>query len=173
MKGLSEKVIKFIQEAIQLEIDGREFFNQAAEITHNELGKKMFFRLAQEEVKHLEAFSKLFSSIVKTDEWKKYVKREESKPRSQVIEELASRMKKAEGKSEIEALSIGMELEQKAINFFSSTARDMSDSQAKEIFDKICDEERFHYDLLQAQYDSLTNSGFWLDSAEFKMDGKY
>lgn len=82
-------------------------------------------------------------------------------------------MKKAEGKSEIEALSIGMELEQKAINFFSSTVQDMSDSQAKEIFDKICDEERFHYDLLQAQYDSLTNSGFWLDSAEFKMDGKY
>jgi len=173
MKGLSEEVIKLIQEAIQLEIDGRAFFDHAAQITHNELGKKMFLRLAQEEVKHLEAFSKLFSSIVKTDKWKKYVKREESKPRSQVIEELASRMKKAEGKSEIEALSIGMELEQRAIRFFSSTAQDMSDYRAKEIFERICDEERFHYDLLQAQYDSLTHSGFWLDSAEFQMDGKY
>lgn len=37
----------------------------------------------------------------------------------------------------------------------------------------IADEERFHYDLLQTQYDSVTGSGFWLDSAEFQMDGKY
>jgi hypothetical protein len=29
------------------------------------------------------------------------------------------------------------------------------------------------YDLLQAQHDSVTKSGFWLDSAEFQMDGKW
>ena len=49
----------------------------------------------------------------------------------------------------------------------------MEDAVAKEIFEKIADEERFHYDLLQAQYDSVTGSGFWLDSSEFQMDGKY
>jgi len=41
------------------------------------------------------------------------------------------------------------------------------------MFNRICDEERLHYDLLQAQNDSVTNSGFWLDVAEFRMDGKY
>ena len=49
----------------------------------------------------------------------------------------------------------------------------IADPVAKEILNQICDEERFHYDLLQAQYDSVTNDGFWLDSAEFRMDGKY
>ena len=37
----------------------------------------------------------------------------------------------------------------------------------------ICDEERFHYDLLQSQYDSVTNSGFWLDVSEFRMDARF
>ena len=53
------------------------------------------------------------------------------------------------------------------------TAEEVDDPIASEIFRKISEEEKFHYDLLQAQHDSLTNSGFWLDSAEFQMDGKY
>lgn len=173
MKKISREVKGLIEEAIKLEINGQAFFKKAAGITHNELGKKMFHRLAEEEVKHLDAFSRLFSSVIKSDDWKKQVKKEELKGTSAVIEELALRMKRAEGQSEVEALRIGMELEQKAIDFFSQSAAAMSDPDAKEIFEKITDEERFHYDLLQAQHDSVTGSGFWLDSSEFRMDGKY
>ena len=82
-------------------------------------------------------------------------------------------MKGAEGKSETQALSIGMELEENAIQFFQKAAGEVDDPAASEIFRKISEEEKFHYDLLQAQHDSLTNSGFWLDSAEFRMDGKF
>ncbi|MGB8952001.1 MAG: ferritin family protein [Candidatus Aminicenantales bacterium] len=173
MKKISNQVQDFIQEAIQLEIRGREFFTHAAELTHNQLGKKMFQRLADEEVRHLEVFSRLFSSVLQSEEWKKAVKEEELQGKSSVIEELVSRVKRAEDQSEIEALRIGMELELKAIDFFKGCVDKGSDPAAKEIFDKIADEERFHYDLLQAQYDSVTRSGFWLDSSEFQMDGKY
>jgi rubrerythrin len=173
MKKISRDVKTLIQEAIKLEIDGQAFFNHASEATHNELGKKMFVRLAQEEVKHLDTFSRLFSAIIGSEDWKKQVKREELKGPSAVIQGLAARMKRAEGQSEIEALRIGMELEQKAVDFFTKSAGTMDDPEAKQIFEKIADEERFHYDLLQAQHDSVTGSGFWLDSSEFQMDGKY
>jgi rubrerythrin len=173
MTKITQDVKTLIQEAIRLEINGQAFFLQAAESTRNELGKKMFVRLAQEEVKHLEAFSRLFSQVIKSDDWKKQVRSEELKGPSPVIQELALRMRRAEGQSEIEALRIGMELEQKAIDFFGASASKMGDAAAKEIFEKIADEERFHYDLLLAQHDSVTGSGFWLDSAEFLMDGKY
>jgi len=173
MTKISRDVKTLIQDAIRLEINGQAFFNEAAAITHNELGKKMFHRLAQEEVKHLEAFSRLFSEVIQSDEWKKQVRSEELKGPSPVIQELALRMKRAEGKSEVEALRIGMELEQKAIDFFTGSAGRMSDPKARQIFEKIADEERFHYDLLLAQHDSVTGSGFWLDSSEFAMDGKY
>jgi len=173
MKKLSKDVENAIIEAIKLEIDGRCFFKQAAEVTHNELGKKMFQKLADEEIKHLNTFRELFISIIKDKDWQKYVTKEELEGGSSIIQELVSRMKAAEGKSEIEALRIGMELEMKAVGFFERCTKETDDPVAKEIFNKICDEERFHYDLLQAQHDSVTHSGFWLDSAEFQMDGKY
>lgn len=173
MDKISQDAKNLIREAIKLEINGQAFFNQAAEATGNELGKKMFARLAQEEVKHLEVFSRLFSSVIKSDDWKQQVRSEELKGPSPVVQQLADRMRRAGGQSEVEALRIGMELEQKAIDFFSATAAGTADAKAREIFDKIADEERFHYDLLQAQYDSVTGSGFWLDSSEFKMDGQY
>jgi len=173
MIKISEQVKEFIREAIKLEIRGREFFNQAAAMTHNSLGKKMFLYLAEQEVHHLKAFGDLFSEVVHSDEWKKYVHDEEAVGKSAVIEELVARMRRAEDKSEIEALRIGMELELKAIDFFRECANKGDDPTAKAIFIRIADEERFHYDLLQVQYDSVTGSGFWLDSAEFQMDGKY
>ncbi len=173
MEEISKPVENAIKEAIRLEINGRNFFNHAAEITHNELGKKMFEKLAAEEVRHIEMFSELFTKILKEAGWKKYVRDEELKGESALIEKLKERMKGAEGKSETQALSIGMELEENAIRFFQKAADEVDDPAAKEIFRNISEEEKFHYDLLQAQHDSLTNSGFWLDSAEFQMDGKY
>lgn len=173
MEEMSKQVENAIKEAIRLEVNGRNFFNHAAEITHNELGKKMFHKLAAEETKHIQAFSNLFSEILKETDWKKFVRDEELKGESSLIEKLKERMKGAEGKSETQALSIGMELEENAIRFFQKAAEEVADPVAKEIFLSISEEEKFHYDLLQAQHDSLTNSGFWLDSAEFQMDGKY
>jgi len=46
MKKFNNQVLELIREAIRLEIQGREFFIQAAEMTHNSLGKNMFKRLA-------------------------------------------------------------------------------------------------------------------------------
>lgn len=162
-----------ITEAIKLEIRGKEFFLKAAEATHNELGQKMFERLAAEEVIHLETFSRLFTEILGSENWKKEISASELTENSAVVESLVSRMKGAGSKSELEALSIGLELEKRAIEHFSQALDASSPPEAKELFEKIAAEERYHYDLLQAQLDSLQKTGFWLDSAEFKMDGKY
>jgi len=173
MKEISREVENGIKEAIRLEINGRKFFLHAADITEHEKGKKMFRFLADEEVKHLEVFGKLFSQILDGEDWKKYVRDEELRGESPLVEKLKDRMKKEEGKGEVEAIRVGMELEQDAIDFFGKAMFDAYDSNAKKIFREIAEEEKFHFDLLQAQYDSVTRSGFWLGSAEFQMDGKW
>ena len=169
----SSKHIKLAIGAIQLEIDGRNFFLKAVEMSHNELGKKMFQKLADDELRHLTDFKKIFSPIIEGEDWDKLVKNETSRTISPVIKELTSRLEKAGRASEIEAIKIGMELERKAIHFFEEFNKELDNAQMKEIVLNICDEERFHYDLLQSQYDSVTNSGFWLDVGEFRMDAKY
>ena len=169
----SSKHIKLAIGAIQLEIDGRNFFLKAVEMSHNKLGKKMFQKLADDELRHLTDFKNIFSTIIIGEDWDKLVNSETSKTISPVIKELTSRLEKAGSASEIEAIKIGMELERKAIHFFEDFTKELDDAQTKEIVLNICDEERFHYDLLQSQYDSVTNSGFWLDVSEFRMDAKF
>lgn len=173
MKEISREVENAIKEAIRLEINGRKFFMHASEITEHEKGKKMFRFLAEEEVKHMEVFGKLFSQILDSEDWKHYIRSEEFRGESPLVEKLKASMKNEESKGEIEALRIGMELEQGAIDFFSKALVGSDDSTAKKIFREIGEEEKFHFDLLQSQYDSVTKSGFWLGSAEFRMDGKW
>lgn len=173
--SISSGVLEAIKGAIQLEIDGRAFFEHAAESTGSKNGKKMFEKLARDEIQHLKVFGQLFTTIIGDEEWKKFLSERENR-KSPLIEDLKARMKKKEKKDrtgEIEAIRIGMELERNAIDFFADAAAKTGDSNAKKIFLKISDEEKFHYDLLQAQLDSVTNSGFWIDAAEFQMDGKY
>lgn len=173
MSEISPQIKDAIKGAILLEINGRKFFNHAADITNNERGKKMFRFLADEEVRHLEVFGKLFSKILGGEDWKNYVDKKEMTGEAPLVEKLKQRIKGAKGKGESEALSIGMQLEREAIEFFNNAAENTDDLKAKKIFKEVSDEEKFHYDLLQAQYDSVTQSGFWLDSAEFQMDGKW
>jgi rubrerythrin len=173
MTEISKDVVEAIQEAIKLEINGRKFFNHAADVTQHESGSKMFRFLAEEEVKHLDVFGKLFSKILKNDEWKNFVKKHTVEGEAPLVTKLKQRMKHAEGKGEIEAISVGMELEMNAITFFQQAAAKTADPTAKKIFRDIAEEEKFHYDLLQAQYDSVMHTGNWLGSAEFQMDGKW
>lgn len=175
MAEISSEIIEVIKESIRLELDGQSFFEKIADATHNELGKKMFVKLANDETQHLKVFSDIFTKMVGED-WKKYVGDLKSRDRAQMIEALAKKVASA-GKearaSELEAISIGMDLEKNAIDFFSKAAEKTTDTKARDIFNKIADEERLHFDLLQAQYDYLTNSGYWFDVAEFRMDAKY
>jgi rubrerythrin len=175
MAEITGEIIEVIKESIKLELDGQSFFEHVADATHNELGKKMFMKLANDEAQHLKVFSDIFSKMV-GEEWKKYVGDIKSKGKAPMIEVLAKRVESAgkEGRaSELEAISIAMDLERNAIEFFSSAANKTTDTHARDVFNKIADEERLHFDLLQAQHDYLTNSGYWFDIAEFRMDSKY
>ncbi len=175
MTNIDGEIVAVIKYATTMEINGRSYYEHVAEVIQNELGKKMFRKLAEDEIGHLKTFEDMFTDILGSEEWKKYVDQEEGK-KDTVLEELKQRIKEQEEKghaSELEALRIGMELERKSINHYEKAAKEAKETKAQEIFTKIIKEETFHYDLLQAQYDNITGSGFWFDIAEFKMDGKY
>ncbi|UCF69695.1 MAG: ferritin family protein [candidate division WOR-3 bacterium] len=175
MAEITSEIAEIIRESLKLELNGKSFFENVANATHNELGKKMFRKLANDEAQHLKVFSDIFTTMVGED-WRKHVGDLEKNEKAPMIEALTKKVASA-GKesraSELEAISIAMDLERNAIDFFSGAAEKTTDKKAKEIFKKIADEEKLHYDLLQAQHDHITNSGFWFDIAEFRMDSKY
>ncbi|HDZ28014.1 hypothetical protein LCGC14_0661770 [marine sediment metagenome] len=118
MATISQQVKDAIKGAILLEVNGRKFFNHAADVTKHESGKKMFRFLAEEEVKHLKTFTELFGQILGSKDWRKHLSSHELEGEAPLVEKLKERMKREEGKGETEAISIGMQLEMDAINFF-------------------------------------------------------
>lgn len=174
MSQTTSQVKEAIKTAIQLEKDGRQFFEEAAEETKNELGKKMFLKLASDEIRHLVTFEKMFKSLADPQTWKELLQEGPPRDRMPFFTEKAQNRSPAEkGAGEVEALHQALEVERKAIDFFKKTAQEATDPEARRIFQLIAQEEISHYDLIQAQIDSVTHSGFWFDVGEFKMDGLY
>jgi rubrerythrin len=174
MSAIAPNVREAIKTAVQLEKDGRAFFEQAAEETKNELGKKMFRKLAADEIRHLQVFKKMFETLTDPKTWSQLCKEGPSRERMPFFGEKAKTRKAAEkGAGELSALRQALEVERKAIDFFRQVAQDTDDADARRIFETIAREETSHYDLIQAQIDSVTHSGFWFDIGEFQMDGMY
>ena len=173
MGKASPQVAQAIETAIQMEKEGQAFFHQAAEKTNNKLGKAMFERLAAEEITHMETFRKMFDSMSNTEDWHAVSTQLRSISKPPVFSDAKNKMKAEREPGEVEALRQAMEIERNAIEFFKDAKSKTDDETVKEIFEKIRQEEEYHHALLQAQYDSVTNSGYWLDTAEFHMDGMY
>lgn len=172
MTQLSQDVVEAIKMALQIEKEGQHFYEDAAQRTENELGKKMFESLANDEMIHVETFQKMFDTITGTEEWRKLAEVTPKVGKVPVFEGTVEKRGNI-NQSDLEALRIALERERKSIDLYSKTAEAARDSLAKKIFDRIKEEEKYHYDLLQAQRDYLTKSGFWFDVSEFRMDGRY
>ncbi len=172
MSKISPAVVEAIKIAIQMEKDGRRFYEECVKKTENQLGKKMFESLARDEIGHLHTFQKMFDTLIGTDQWKELAQGSPNVGKVPIFEGRTNKKVKV-NQSDIDALRIGMESERKGIELYKKAAGEVKDPMAKKIFTKIIEEEEYHYDLLKAQFDYLTKSGFWFDVAEFRMDAKY
>lgn len=177
MSQQDEHLLEIIRAAIGLELNGEYFYNRAAEATSHPQGKVMFLRLAKQEQSHAEEIGALFASLIGEEEWKRITAEEAANPRtSPVITQMEATVA-AHAHSEVaddtQALRLAMELERRAVAFFEGLENTTTDPVKLEMLRKLAEEERYHYDFLQAQLDSVLNVGIWLDAPEFRLDGKF
>jgi len=158
--------------AVQLEIKGRKFYQEVAEKTENPTGKAIFLRLANEELVHLQTFQRMIQQDPDLSRWRELSKEPPAKPAIPLFDEKARASLKRATADELEALRIAMRQEKEAIDYFESVAQQAGDEPSRSILRFVRDQEVYHYDLLQAEYDHITQTGFWFDAAEFRMDGK-
>src|SRR4030042_408966 len=69
MVAEQDKTLKAIQIAIQMEIDGKEFYLKASRESGNELGKKLFQSLAAEEDIHRQKFVEIYDTLRNKKSW--------------------------------------------------------------------------------------------------------
>ncbi len=163
-----------IKIAIDLEKRGQTFYQQAAEKTTDKSGKRIFKMLAQEEALHLATLKKMLQNLDQINDWQHYV--DDYPPRRQVPvfdqRQQVRTKQKPDHTDELVALRLALDHERKAIDFFDSLLDKAADNTARHIIRFVKEQEIFHYDLLQAEIDNIMGTGFWFDTAEFRMDGK-
>jgi rubrerythrin len=144
--------LRMLNTALEKEERGREFYKEAASKCVNDLGKEMFRSLMVEETVHVKRVKQIFDSIQKGEGWSKEWKR--LKTESSDLEKLfQDRIVKLgpqveSDSGDIEALNIGIEMEQSAVTFYENQLDKSDDRVEREFVSCMIDEERAHYNAL-------------------------
>ena len=177
MTHIDDKIIELARTALSFEYGEEHFYRHAAEMTKNPGGKAMFLRLAEERPERVEDMHRLFGAIIGKEEWQQLAAEEAANAHpSKVIAEMEAAVihrGHAALADDAQAVRMAMELERRIIHLLKDMSEHLSDPAIIKLAEKMILDECSQYDALQAQLDSLQNVGLWLDTPEFRMDGRF
>jgi len=166
--------VNALRTAIEVEENGLYTFLKFARQTKDETGKNMFIRLAMDELEHRRILDKQLNKLLEGGEWE-YVEvpHSEIEQIAPTIREKQQRTKGESGLAEVDALNTALDLEKKTADFFRQQAELVDEPEAQDLFIRLAEWEDAHFDIIQAELDSIKGTGFWFGIPEFQMDGKF
>ena len=168
---MSEKNKSFCQmlsTALEMEKKGKAFFDKAVSKCQAQQCKDIFKMLAKEEVVHMVRIKKIYDSLSSNQGWVDWrdfeVEQDLGKLMKQLVQEHGKNIR-AET-SDIEALNIGIDLEEKSITYYSNHLDKSTDPLEKEFLQKLVEEERGHHLALIDMKFYLTDPSGWFREME-------
>ncbi|MBS4016164.1 MAG: ferritin family protein [Candidatus Latescibacteria bacterium] len=163
--------VKALELAISSEKTGLKTYLDFGYKTKDESGKNMFIRLASDEFEHMTILEKQRASLQEKECWIT-VKLEKSDIEKLVpeIKSKQSKIKGSEGLDQMSALRTALDMEDRAIKFYREQANLSTDSNAKEMYERLVKMEKAHYELIQAEIDYIEKTGFWFNLREFSLE---
>jgi rubrerythrin len=162
MDAALQEIVDALKTAVQAEGDGYHFYMMAAASTKDPQGKAVFETLAREEQEHARYLKSQYRALLetgRTDPRARLGTRLDLTGPSPIFSaELRSRAGQAH--YEMSALSIGMQLELGAAQFYRSLAGKATEPALKQVLIELCDWETGHYEALQRQQGALRDDYF-------------
>ena len=161
-----------IKTAIEYEIKVESVYREAMEKAPDDIGKRVFRVLADEERDHV-AYLK-----VKLDEWQKTGKAtpealKTAIPTKEKIEEgigkLEKRMSTEDRGVELDMLKKAFEVEKETGDFYKRMVSELP-PEGKKLFSGFLAIEEGHLAIVQAEIDALSGMGFWFDFQEINLE---
>ncbi|MEK6598882.1 MAG: ferritin family protein [Deltaproteobacteria bacterium] len=171
---MKEKAIENLKIAVRTEIKGYSFYITASNTVKDEHGKTVFHHLAKEELEHINVLTAIGKSLEIGGRWLAYqdaVALDSGKSSAPIFmeeNELTKRLK--ENPTELNAVTIAMGAEEKAVDFYSGLLKAASEPDEKTVLGKILDMEKNHLKLLRWERESVIHTGFWADFMEFSVE---
>ena len=174
MAKQNQDALSVVELAIERENGGHSFYTKAADTTQATDGKRMFNWLAQEELGHLKHLEDVLQNLIKTGKFpsqKSGKTLEISEPLDKKSSPWSSEAV-GEAKTdtkELEALRIGINAEKEDIAFYSKAAAETTDTEAKDMFNRLVAVEKGHQELLEEEYDWLRKSKTYFTIHRFNL----
>jgi len=164
-----DTTLEGLKTAIQMEIDGKQFYLKASRESNNEAGKKLLESLAAEEDVHRQKFEEIFESIRDKNAWPKVDFRPDGGSGlrtlfSRAIEEVGKSIKAAKG--ELDAVQTAVEMEGKTYDFYISQSRSTPYPAARDFYEALAAQEREHQFILLDYQEYLKNPAGWFVGKE-------
>jgi len=167
-------VLGVLDNAIEMELEGKKFFAEVAEKAKNARTRDTFNSLVKQEQRHVDILGAELKRLEGGMGWASLETMKSSAPsypKISVFQDKQFRRLKFDPESgELEALGVGIEVEKKSIDYYRSASSQSSDPKAREVFNWLVGEEAGHLTILTAEYGYRTKSGFYYDNPEFSLE---
>jgi len=169
METEQAKTLKALQTAIQMEIDGKEYYLKASRESSNELGKKLLQSLAAEEDVHRQKFEEIYSAISRKKTWPKTDFQPDGGKGlrtifAKAIKEIGSNVKAPT--TELDAVLTAMGMENKTYDFYTNQGKGATSDAERDFYQSLAAEEREHHQVLLDYYEYLKDPAGWFVKTE-------
>ena len=175
MEKEQANIIEALKFAIQMELDGKDFYQKSEKSSSTKLGKDLFQWLAGEEDKHRQRFEHIYEAIKKSETWPDV---EIQPAKSDKLKTIFSSAKATgipqtdEQSAELKAIGKAMEMENKSQEFYKEQGAGATYSPVRKFFDALAAEEHGHYLALVDYREYLVDPAGWFRKAEHhSLDG--
>ena len=163
-----------IKTAIEYENKVRDVYANAVKQAENNIAKRVFQRLAEEEQGHVEYLEYRLS------EWQNTGKISLEKLKTTIpnknaikdgVKKLEDNMRESDRFGEVQMLTKALSVEIETSNFYKEMVNQLEDEPQK-MFQRFIEIENGHLAIVQAEIDSVTGMGFWFDFQEFNLEAE-
>lgn len=175
MEDEQVRTLKVLQLAVQMEVDGKEFYQKASRKSSNKLAKELFRQLANEEDIHRKKFEGIYKALKRGQNWPDV---EPPFEKGKKIKSLFAEASKALGtgfkiaESELEAIKAAMDMEIRSYNLYHSRSAESTMPAEKQFYKNLAGEERGHHLALLDSYEYLSDPTGWFTRKEhWSLDG--
>ncbi len=170
-----DRTLKALQAAIQMEIDGKECYQQASQESGNELGRKLLQSLAAEEDTHRRKFVEIYDAIRAKRNWPITDFRADGGKGLRTIFACTCAVIGVGVKalsSELDAITIAIDKENKSYDFYLKQGRDAAYGAERDFYETLAGEEHEHALVLLDYYQYLKDpSVFFIEKEHHSLDG--
>ncbi|MFC2020995.1 ferritin family protein [Chloroflexota bacterium] len=175
MENEQEKTLEALQSAIQMEIDGKDFYLKSSQNSSSELGKKLLQSLAKAEDIHRQKFIDIFDAIRSKKSWPRVDFQPDAGKNMRTLFAIATQEMADNTRplaSELDAVQTAMGMENKTLDFYKDLGAKATNDTEKGYYEALSAEEREHYLILLDYYEFLKDPAGWFVKSEHpSLDG--